>query len=103
MDGQGITDENGRLTITLPADLLKDVEDGSRRVNVEANVSDLANFPVAARTSVIFHAADTYVGIVPTYYVSIAGTATTVDLLTVDWDGQPQPNQDVEVIFYERQ
>jgi uncharacterized protein YfaS (alpha-2-macroglobulin family) len=103
MDGQGMTDENGRLTITLPADLLKDIEDGSRRVNIEANVNDLANFPVAARTSVVFHAADTYVGIVPTDYVSIAGTSTTVDLLTVDWDGQPQPNQDVEVIFYQRQ
>lgn len=103
MDGQGVTDENGRLTITLPADLLADVEDGSRQVNVEATVSDLANFPVSARTSVVFHAAETYVGIVPTDYVATAGTTTSVDLLTVDWDGQPQPNQDVEVVFYRRQ
>ncbi|MCB9420546.1 MAG: Ig-like domain-containing protein [Ardenticatenaceae bacterium] len=103
MDGQGVTDGNGRLTITLPADLLKDVEDGSRRVNIEANVNDLANFPVAARTSVVFHAADTYVGIVPTDYVATAGTTASVDLITVDWDGQPQPNQNVEVVFYQRQ
>ncbi|MEJ2748025.1 MAG: Ig-like domain-containing protein, partial [Anaerolineae bacterium] len=103
MDGQGMTDENGRLTITLPADLLKDVQEGSRQVNIEATVSDLANFPVSARTGVIFHAANTDVGIVPTDYVATAGTTASVDLLTVDWDGQPQPNQNVEVVFYRRQ
>ena len=63
-DGIGMTDENGRLTITLPADLLKDAEEGSRKVTVEATVNDLGNFPVAARAEVLFHAAETYVGIV---------------------------------------
>ena len=103
LDGSGVTDENGRLTITLPADLLENADAGSRWVTVEANVSDLANFPVASRTDVIFHAANSYVGVVPGDYLAVAGTAATVDILTVDWENRPQGDQEVEVVFYHRQ
>lgn len=101
--GMGRTDGDGQLVINLPADLLKEVEDGSRRVTVEASVSDLANFPVTARTSVTMHAAETYVGIVPADYIASAGIAADFDLITVDWDGQTVPNQSVEVVFYRRE
>ncbi len=70
----GTTDENGKLTITLPADLLKDVEEGSRKVTVEATVNDITNFPVTANTNVIFHSADGYVGIRPTEFMPVANT-----------------------------
>ncbi len=33
----------------------------------------------------------------------LAGTEAAVDLLTVDWDGEPLGNQDVEVVFYQRE
>ncbi|MCB8923281.1 MAG: Ig-like domain-containing protein [Ardenticatenaceae bacterium] len=103
LGGEGRTDANGRLTITLPADLLRDAEAGSRTVTVEANVQDISNFPVSAHTSVTFHAANAYVGVKPADYVTTAGRETAVDLNTVDWDGQALGNQSVEVIFYERQ
>ena len=101
--GQGVTDADGRLTITLPADLLKEVEAGSRLINVEANVSDLANFPIYSRAAVVLHAADVYVGVAPSDYVAAVGRPAGVDLLTVDWDGRRAPNQNVEVVFYRRE
>lgn len=101
--GTGRTDGDGRLTIRLPADLLDEVEAGSRRVTVEATVSDLADFPISGRTSVIFHAAETYVGIIPAEFIAKAGAPAGVNLLTVDWDGQAVSGQDVEVVFYQRE
>lgn len=101
--GEGKTDANGRLVITLPANLLQDVEAGSRRVTVEANVSDLAEFPVSSQTTVIFHAADGYVGIRPADYSVSTGEEARLELTTVDWAGQPLPNQNVSVTFYRRE
>ncbi|MEM7115265.1 MAG: Ig-like domain-containing protein [Chloroflexota bacterium] len=99
----GMTDENGRLTITLPANLLADAEVGSRRVTVEATLQDEANLPVSATTELVFHSADGYVGITPADYVTFAGSIGTVNLITTDWDGAALPNQNVEVVFYRRE
>jgi alpha-2-macroglobulin len=101
--GEGRLDENGRLVIELPASLLEDSDPGSRTLTVEASVYDISNFPVTARASVVFHQAETYVGVVMDGYVGTAGTSTAVDLITVDWDGQPVSNTPAEVVFYRRQ
>jgi alpha-2-macroglobulin len=101
--GEGRTDGAGRLVINLPADLLQDVEAGSRKVTVEATVLDLSNFPVSSRTSVTFHAANVYVGVKPAAYVTRVGQETAVDLTTINWNGQSVGSQPVEVVFYERQ
>ncbi|MCA9974294.1 MAG: Ig-like domain-containing protein, partial [Anaerolineales bacterium] len=101
--GEGKTDANGRFTLTLPANLLADINAGSRKITVIADVLDISNFPINSRTQITFHDANTYVGVKPAEYVTRAGTETAVDLLTVDWDGQPVANQDVEVVFYERE
>ena len=97
------TDENGNLTISLPADLLDESDEGSRKVTVEASVIDISNFPVTTNASIIFHAADGYVGVRPADFAPAAGTETAVDLLTVDWQGQSLANQNVEVVFYQRE
>ena len=98
-----MTNANGEFVINLPADLLDEVEDGSRELMVEAIVTDVSGFPVAGRTSVVYHAADLYVGVTPESYVSAAETETAVNLITVDWDGNPIANQTVDVTFYERE
>ncbi len=103
LDGSGTTDENGQLVIPLPPDLLEEIEAGSRKVTLEARVIDLTEFPVTANASLIFHAADGYAGIRATDFAPAAGTETSVDLLTVDWAGEPLGNQNVEVIFYQRE
>ncbi|MCP4360504.1 MAG: hypothetical protein GY796_21050 [Chloroflexi bacterium] len=101
--GEGVTDANGRLTITLPADLLQNVDEGSRIANIEATVQDLSNFPISSRTEVTFHAADTYVGIKAQNGFVAVGETAAVDLKTVDWDGVAAANQPIEVIFYQRE
>ncbi len=102
-NGNGKTDENGNLVITIPADILQDVEDGSRKITVEATVQDITNFPVTANADVIMHSAEGYVGVRPTDFMPAAGEEASVDLLTVDWAGDPLPNQEVEVVFYRRE
>lgn len=101
--GGGRTDADGRFVITLPADLLAEVEAGSRKLTVEATIRDLGEFPITGRTEIIFHAADLYVGTAPAGYLNEAGEETAVQLITVDWDREPVANQTVEVVFYERE
>ena len=102
LNGEGVTDENGNLTIQLPADLLEDTEAGSRVINIEANVSDLSNFPVSSRTSLTLHAAETYVGISLNNRIVRAGDEVAVELTTVDWAGEIEPGRNVDVTFYRR-
>ena len=102
-NGSGRTDENGRLTITLSADLLQDVDAGSRTITIEANVLDLSEFAVTSRTTVTLHAADLYVGIAPDNFIGRAGSESTVNLQTIDWDGRFVPNQPVKAVFYRRE
>jgi len=103
LSGSGVTDGNGRLTIPLTADLLADVAEGSRRVTVEATVQDVSGFPITNRAEIIFHAAELIVGVRPQDYINVVGTETAVDLITIDWTGNPLPNQTVEVTFYRRE
>lgn len=102
-EGSGRTDAQGRFVLTLPAGLLEDVEAGSRKITVEATVTDLSEFPISSRAEVIFHAADLYVGATPADYLNEAGEEATVQLITVDWEREPVANQEVEVVFYERE
>ncbi|MCP4427916.1 MAG: hypothetical protein GY803_25815, partial [Chloroflexi bacterium] len=103
LNGNGRTDENGRLTITLPASLLKNVEAGSRVVTIEANVLDLSEFAVTSRTSVTLHAAETYVGISPDNFIGRVGAESAVNLQTIDWEGTAVSNQPIEIVFYRRE
>ncbi|MBK9049952.1 MAG: Ig-like domain-containing protein [Chloroflexi bacterium] len=102
LNGEGTTDANGQLTVTIPADALDILEEGSWKVTLEATVYDLSEFPVSAKASVNQHAAATYVGISPADYLNPSGVETEVNLITVGWDSQPEPNTPVEVVFYRR-
>lgn len=100
--GFGQTDSNGEFTFTIPADLLDEVEAGSRILTIDATITDLSEFPVAAIGEVVFHAAESYVGVVPTDYLNVAGDPAGIDLITLDWNDQPQPNTPVELVIYQR-
>ncbi|MGB3714627.1 MAG: MG2 domain-containing protein, partial [Candidatus Promineifilaceae bacterium] len=102
ISGEGQTDGDGRFVIQLPPDLLEDVSPDSRTVTIEASVRDVNDFPVTARAEIIYHAADTYVGVVTDKWFTTAGSSTDVDVITVDWDGQPVPDRDVELTLYRR-
>ncbi len=100
--GEGTTDGDGRLTITLPADLLQDSDEGSRLVRIEATVQDISNLPVTSRTQVTFHAAETYVGVKTLTGFVAAGDEAEIEVKTVDWAGTAVGRYAVEVIFYRR-
>jgi alpha-2-macroglobulin len=102
LSGQGVTDAGGRLVINLPADLLDELEPGSRTVTVEASVQDITNFPIVGRAEVVYHAAETYVGVRTASAIRTVGSEAEVELITVDWQSEPVANSDVEVIFYRR-
>ncbi len=103
LNGQGRTDANGQVQITLPADLLPEDTNGSRRVTIEATVLDITQFPVAARSAVVLHQAEVYIGIQPNEYLNIAGRPASVNLLTLDRANQPAGEIPYEVIFYQRE
>lgn len=100
--GSGQTDSNGEFTFTIPADLLDEVEAGSRVLTIDASIADLSEFLIAATGEVVFHSAESYVGVVPTDYLNVTGDPAGVDLITLDWNDQPQSNIPVELIVYQR-
>ncbi len=98
--GTGTTDANGQFMIEVPADL----EDSTQSLtfNIEATVMDESGQGVVGRASVIVHKGLIYVGVAPEYYVSTAGEETKIDVLTLDWAGEPVANQTVQVSVVER-
>jgi uncharacterized protein YfaS (alpha-2-macroglobulin family) len=102
LNGSGTTDGDGRLVIELPADLLDELDPGSRTVTVQADVMDITNFPITGRAEIIYHAAETYVGVRAGDSMGVAGTEAAVEVITVDWAAEPAPNTEVELVFYQR-
>ncbi len=98
--GEGKTDQNGQFKITLPAKL--DEKTGSQRFSIEASVTDISGQQVSGRVQVIVHQGRYYIGIAPTDYVGVAGKPMSFDLRTVDWQGEPSGQQNIQVTFYKR-
>lgn len=101
-DGNAVTDNAGNAVIPIPADLLDEVEAGSRVITFEATVSGLGEFPVSGRATINYHAGEVYAGLQPQNYIVDAGNEITTEVVTVDWSGKPVANQNVEVVYYLR-
>lgn len=99
-DGSGTTDAQGNYTITLPASL--EDNGNSRRLTIEATVTDINGQSVSNRAEVIVHKSQYYVGVRPDEYVAVAEDETSASLIVVDWNSQPIKNQNVEVQIVER-
>jgi alpha-2-macroglobulin len=98
--GTGVTDAEGRFIIELPADLRDATQ--SLTYTIEAVVTDESAQAVAGRTDVVVHKGEIYVGLQPREYVATVDSETTVDLLAVDWQGEPVVGQTLEVEVVER-
>jgi uncharacterized protein YfaS (alpha-2-macroglobulin family) len=98
--GQGQTDTRGRFTFQVPAHLNE--EDGSRRFDIEATVTDIADNAVSGRTSAVVHRSQFYPGIRAGRYVGHADEEMTLDLVVVDWEGELVPDRPVTVEVVER-
>ncbi|MFO7167437.1 MAG: Ig-like domain-containing protein [Chloroflexota bacterium] len=101
--GSGTTDAQGRIDITLPADL-RDTQGNpitdSVRLTIEATATGRDNQPISGRATVVRHAGDLYVGLAPRSYLGRANQEQVVDVATASRDGQRLPNQTVEVEIF---
>ncbi|MBN2148880.1 MAG: Ig-like domain-containing protein [Anaerolineales bacterium] len=98
--GSGKTDADGQLVVTLPAELGE--SGGSRRLTLEASITDLAGAGVTGRSEIIVHRSAVYPGIRSTSYVGETGEEQTIEVVALDWDGEPIEGQTVLVVIVER-
>ncbi len=100
--GSGHTGADGRFTLSLPADLLNEIEAGSRRITVQMTVTDVNNQIVSARAPIIFHGGPVYAGTQLESYVAEAGEPATFNLIAVDWQARPVASTRLEAGLYQR-
>jgi alpha-2-macroglobulin len=104
-EGEGVTDATGRLLVTVPADLmpLRDQDAaGPQRWVLEVTVTDETAFAVTQRAEMTVHMGRFYLGLQPRSWVALAGQETLIDLLALDWDAAPVPDQSVEITLARR-
>ena len=94
--GEGKTDAQGRFTFEIPADIGDRTQ--SQLFLIDARIIDLNNQEVATNTSVIVHKGLVYPGLASRSYVAEIGQPNLVDVITVDWDSQPVPDQEVTLV-----
>jgi len=93
-------DDKGQLTISYKPDLTK--YPVSQTLTVEANVSDPTQQEVSTVTDVVVHKGQYYFGVKPDRYVYAEKSDATIDLVSLDKDGQVSPKQNYKVSIYKR-
>lgn len=100
-ESDGVTDAQGRATLSVPADLSDSTI--SQLYTIEGTVTDINGQQVSGRIEVVVHQGQFYIGVQPSRYVGEAGQPFDINLLTVDWNSDPSPNQTLQVIYYDHQ
>lgn len=98
--GQGLTDDQGRLLIELPTELGEKTQ--SQTYTIEAVIRDETDQVVAGYTRVVVHQGYVYVGVAPDSYVNQKDEETGFKVITLDWQGQAAPEQNVDYRIVER-
>ena len=102
-EGQGVTDENGRLTVPLPPPAQSDPNAGRGwTLTYTANVTDVGGNLVSGSGSVTLHPSQVYAGIRAEKFIGAAGEAHTFEVVALDWNSQPLAGQEMSVQFVER-
>ena len=98
-EGDARTDELGRVTFRVPADIADEIR--SQIFTLEVSVTDINGQQVSSRSEAVVHKGEFYAGVAPQGYLARVGQEKQVDLLTVDWDGEPAPDVALTVIWME--
>jgi uncharacterized protein YfaS (alpha-2-macroglobulin family) len=99
-EGEGYTDGDGELVLTLPADLSEFKT--SRQFTFEATITDLSKNAVSGRTDITVHKSALYPGVHPSAYVGRSGSEQSFDIVLLDWDSNPISDHEVSVEIVER-
>ena len=97
--GTGRTDAEGRFTFKVPAEIAD--KTASQVFTIEATVSDESGQEVSARTEAVVHKGLFYIGLAPRAWVGAVGEEQRVDVITVDWEGEPVPDVPLTVTIFE--
>ena len=99
-EGDFKLDTNGKATIKLPSDLgnLKK----SRRMEFEADITDVGGNVVSGRAVYVVHQSQLYVGIKPLAYIGESGQEQSFRMVVLDWNAKPQADQNIQVEIVER-
>ncbi|HID63513.1 MAG TPA: hypothetical protein EYP49_12360, partial [Anaerolineae bacterium] len=87
VSGQGMTDEGGRFTLTLPT--ATELLTGSHLCTLEATVTAPGQQPVSVSTSFPVHQGSFYIGLRPERRVARTGQKVAFDVQAIDTEGQP--------------
>ncbi len=98
-EGTGTTDEEGRFTFNVDADIAKYT--ASQRFTLEVSVTDVNDQEVSNRSEAVVHKGLFYIGLRPERYVGQVEEGNGVNLITVDWASDPSPDREVTVVFAE--
>ncbi len=94
--GQGRTDDQGRFTFSVPADISR--FQGSQRFTFDITVEDVNNQAVSTQAVAIVHKGQFYIGLSPRDYVGTVGQPGLADVITVDPQSQPVPGVAVTAV-----
>ena len=96
-EGDGVTDENGEFTFSVPADIADQIN--SQRYTIEASVTAPNDQQVSNHTGTIIHKGLFYVGLAPQRYVGSANEESKTNVITVDWESEPKGNISVTLVY----
>ncbi|HDD24905.1 MAG TPA: hypothetical protein ENF52_05670, partial [Chloroflexi bacterium] len=94
-EGEGTTDAEGRFTFRVEADITEYLS--SQRFTLEVTVTDVNHQQVSNRTDAVIHKGMYYIGMRPQSYVGQVDKESAVEIITVDWAGDPSAGRSLEV------
>ncbi|NOK63551.1 MAG: hypothetical protein GFH27_549371n50 [Chloroflexi bacterium AL-W] len=100
-DGTTTTDDQGNVTVELPAGLGD--EQHSRTFILDAEITDVDGQIVAGQGTTTVHRGAFYIGLRPDNYVAQAGEPQDIALLNLDPEAQPVDDRELEVGIYKRE
>ncbi|HUM68824.1 MAG TPA: Ig-like domain-containing protein, partial [Chloroflexota bacterium] len=100
--GEGVTDNNGQITIPVPNISLPNGQN-NQWMTIMAVVSGVGELPVAGFSTVRLHTAETLAQIKPVSYVNRANQEMRLNVTTTDWDNKPMPAVPVAVTIVHRE
>ncbi|HEX6287905.1 MAG TPA: Ig-like domain-containing protein [Herpetosiphonaceae bacterium] len=100
-EGKGTTDAQGRLKLSLPAELGKN--NHSRRLTLSVEITDVDGQVIAGQGQASVHAGAFYIGLRPEGYVAQVGQPQQISLITVDPQDRPVPQRALEIGIYQRE
>ncbi|MEM7343857.1 MAG: Ig-like domain-containing protein [Chloroflexota bacterium] len=98
-EGEGLTDEEGRFTFEVEADIAEKI--ASQRYSFDVVVTDVNNQEVASQASAIVHKGLFYIGLQPTRYVGQVDEESEINILVTDWESDPVADEEIQIVFAE--